>query len=215
MLRQQGAGFDAHLEVVHAKVRGVGVRDIDGNKRNIRLFEDVRDARRHALLDLELDGQVHALGDELFGVLDSDVGVVLIVKDQQFDAGSSGGGRDALGNSHGEGHLGALGRKAETQSPGARDQPVKAILGLGHIAAMHEGFEDAIDASLGNLRLLIDIFKGNGGMILFEQFEHVERLGQNRNEVQPFDLGFGQRIVSWRAIPIAKLRALKDNAFQA
>jgi hypothetical protein len=78
-----------------------------------------------------------------------------------------------------------------------------------------EGFEDATDAGFGNLRLLVDILKGNRGMILFEEFEHVERLGQNGNEIQPFDLGFRQPIVSWRAIPIAKLRALKDNAFQA
>jgi len=28
-------------------------------------------------------------------------------------------------------------------------------------------------------------------MVLLQQFEHIERLGQNGNQVQPFDLGLG------------------------
>ena len=50
-------------------------------------------------------------------------------------------------------------RKAEAQPPGARNQPVKAVLRLGDIAAMDQRLENAIDAGLGNLCLLEDIFQ--------------------------------------------------------
>ena len=113
MLGQQGACFKAHLEVIHAKVSRVGVGHIDGHQGNVSPFEDVGHAGRYSLFGLELDGQVNPFGHKLFGVLDGNDGVVAVIEHQQFDAGCGCRRSDALSHSHGEGHLGALGRKTE------------------------------------------------------------------------------------------------------
>ena len=118
---------------------------------NLGFLEDVGDARRHVFFHLELEHQVHALGDEFFGILDGDVGIVAVIEHQQFHAGGGGGGGDALRNGHRKGHLRALGGKAKAQAAGTGDQPVLAVLRLGHIAAMDQRFQDAIDAGLGDL----------------------------------------------------------------
>ena len=86
MAREQGACLQTHLEVVHAEVGGVGVGYIDSHQRNIGLLEDVSNPRGHVFLDLELDRQIHAPGDELFRVLDRNIGIVAIVEGEQFDA---------------------------------------------------------------------------------------------------------------------------------
>ena len=103
--------------------------------------------------------------------------------------------------SHGnrEGHLRTLRGKTEAQAPGARNQPVKAVLRLGDVAAMHQRLEDAIDAGLGDLRLLKNLFQRDRGVVLLQQLNHVERLGENRNQVQPLDLCLGQLSFSLRA----------------
>jgi hypothetical protein len=106
--------------------------------------------------------KVNALGDKLLGVLDGDVGIVAVVEHEQFHAGGGRGGGDTLGHGDGEGHLRALDGETEAQAARARDQPVKAILRLGHIAAMHQRLEDAVDAGLGDLGLLEDVFKRTG-----------------------------------------------------
>jgi len=60
---------------------------------------------------------------------------------------------------------------------------------------MHKGLEDAIDAGLGDLRLLVNFFQGSGSMVVLHQLEDVvERLGENRNQVQPLDLRFGHQV---------------------
>jgi len=46
----------------------------------------VSNPRGHVFLDLELDRQIHAPGDELFRVLDRNIGIVAIVEGEQFDA---------------------------------------------------------------------------------------------------------------------------------
>jgi hypothetical protein len=86
VLSEQRAGFESTLEVVHAEVGGVGVGYVDGDEGNIGLFEDVGDARGDRLFDLEFKHQVNALGHELLGVADGDVGVELVIEDDQFHA---------------------------------------------------------------------------------------------------------------------------------
>ena len=153
------------------------------------------------LLDLELDGQVNPLGHEFLGVLDGDVGVVTVIEISNSTPDAAAADGDALRHGHREGHLGALGGKAEAQPAGAGDQPVKAVLRLGHIAAMNQGLENAVDAGLGDMRLLVNVLQGHGGVILFQQLKHVERLGQNGNQVQPLDLGFRQLLVPLLVFP--------------
>ena len=90
MLGEQGTGLEADLEVIYAEVGGVGVGHVNGYQWDIGLFEDVGHARRGRLLDLELEHQIYALGDELFGVLNSNVRVIAVVEDQKLDAGGCG-----------------------------------------------------------------------------------------------------------------------------
>jgi hypothetical protein len=52
--------------------------------------------------------------------------------------------------------------------------------------------EDAVDAGLGDVGLLIDVFKRERGVLLLKQLDDVERLGQDRNEIKPLDLCLGQ-----------------------
>jgi hypothetical protein len=108
-----------------------------------------------------------------------------------------------------------MGGETEAQAAGAGNEPVEAVLRLGDIAAVRQGLEDAVDAGPGDLRLLVDIFEGDGSLAILQQLEYVEGLGENGNQVEPFDLCPGQAVISRRAISIAKLHALKDNAFQA
>jgi hypothetical protein len=66
---------------------------------------------------------------------------------------------------------------------------------------MDQGLEDAIDAGFGYLRLALDILKRDRSMILLQQLEHVERLGEDGNQIQPFDLCLGQSLVSRCGFP--------------
>ena len=160
-LAQQIAGGKANLKVVHPKISGVGVRHIHGHQGNIRFGEDMRHVRRHVLLHLELKHKVHALADKFTRVLDGDVGVLLVVEHHQFNAGCGRRGGHAIHNGDGEGHFSGLRGQAKTQPPRARDQPVLPALRLRHVAAVHQGFQNAIDAGLGNLCLLEDIFQSD------------------------------------------------------
>ena len=196
MLGEQGAGFEPALEVIHAKVSGVGVGNIDGDEGNVSLLEDVGHARGDVLLDLELEHEVNAFGDKFLGVPDGNIGVVAVVEDEKLDAGCGGRGSDALGHSDGEGQLRALDRQAEAQAAGARNQPVLAVLGLGDVAAVDEGLEDAINAGLGDPGFPVDVLEGGRGVILLQELEYIEGLGEDGNQVQPLDLSLGQPIVS-------------------
>ena len=97
MLGEDGTGFEADLEVIHAKISRIRVGHVDGDQGNVSLFEDVRHTGRHMFLHLELDRQVHALGDKFLGVLNGNVGVVAVIEHEQFDAGCGGGRGYALG----------------------------------------------------------------------------------------------------------------------
>jgi hypothetical protein len=57
---------------------------------------------------------------------------------------------------------------------------------------MHESLQDAIDAGLGNVRALVDGLKRDGSLLTFEQFQNVERFGEDWDEVKPLDLLLGQ-----------------------
>src|SRR5271166_521746 len=66
---------------------------------------------------------------------------------------------------------------------------------------MHEGLEDAVDAGLGDLGLLVDVFEGDGLVALLQQLKYVERLGENWNQIEPLDLCLGQSFVPSSAFP--------------
>ena len=183
VLGEQDAGFIADFKVVHAEVGGIGVGHIDGDERDLSLFEDMRDVGSYVLLHLEFEGQVDALAHKVFRVLDGDIGIVAVVELEQFHSGRSSSGGDAGGNGDAEGHLRALRGETEAEAAGTRDQAVLAALALGHVAAMNQGFQDPIDAGLGDVGLLIDVLERDGTVRLFQEFQNIERLGENRNQV--------------------------------
>jgi hypothetical protein len=97
---------------------------------------------------------------------------------------------------NGEGQLRALHGEAEAQAARARNQAVLAVLRLGHVAAVHQGLEDAVDAGLGDAGLLVNILERDRSVIFFQQLDHIERLGEDGNQVKPLDFCLGQTIVS-------------------
>jgi hypothetical protein len=84
---------------------------------------------------------------------------------------------------------------------------------LGHIAAVDEGFEDAVDAGFGDTGFLVDILKGNGGVVLFEQLDDIERLGEDRNQVEALDFCLGQRLSPWMHLSVCQI-ATRINPFR-
>jgi hypothetical protein len=56
---------------------------------------------------------------------------------------------------------------------------------------MNQRFQDAIDAGLGDLRLLKNVFKADGSVTLLQQFHYIESLGKNRDQIQPLDFCLG------------------------
>jgi hypothetical protein len=158
-LGEERPSLETALEVVDAEVGGVGVGNVDGDERDVSLLEDVRDARGDCFLHLELEDKVDTARDEFRGIPDSNIGVVAVVEDEEFDAGGGSGGCDGVGYGDGEGHVSALDGEPETETAGAGDEAVAAVLRLGDVAAMDEGLENTVDAGLGDASLLVDVFE--------------------------------------------------------
>ena len=100
--------------------------------------------------------------DELFGVADGGGAVVAVVEDEEIDADGGGGGLETFGHLDGEGHLGALTAEAEAELLRAGDVAIRAVGGLRDIAAVDEGFEDAVDGGLGDPGLCVNGLEGHG-----------------------------------------------------
>ena len=214
-MREQCAGFVTHLEVVDAEIGGVRVGHVDGDQGDLGLFEDVGHARGHCFLDLELEHQIDAFGHKLFSVLNGNVGIIPVVEHKQLDSGSRGGSLDTLRNGHRKWHLGAQRGKAETKPAGPGNQPVLTVLRFGYIAPMHQRLEDAVNTGLGYFGFLKDLFESKGAMVLLQQFDHVESLRENGDQIESFDLRFGQPAVSLLWLPPAERPTVKHNALRA
>jgi hypothetical protein len=175
----------------------------------------VGDAWTSVFLDLKLEDQVDALGDKLLRVLDGDVRIVAVVEQDKLHAGTRSGGGYAFGYSDGKGHFGALDREAEAEPFGTGDEPVLAVLRLGDVAAMDQRLENAVDAGLGDFGFAVDVFKGDGHMVLLKQLKDVEGFGENGDQVEPFDLCFGHGF-AFLEPQFRSVRTLnQDNSLQA
>lgn len=180
------AGFDADAIVVDAEVGGVGMRDVDGDEGDVGCGDLVADDGGDFLLDLELDDEVDTVVDELFGVADGGGAVVVVVEDEEVDADGGCGGFEALGDFDGEGHLGTLAGETETDLFGRGDVAVHAVRGVREVAAVDEGFKDAVDGGLGDARLAVDGFEGHRLIFSLEKLEDVDRLGKHGDEIEAF-----------------------------
>jgi hypothetical protein len=58
------------------------------------------------------------------------------------------------------------------------------------------------------MRLLVNIFKRERHVMLLKQLDYIERLGKNRNQIQPLDLRLGQPFISRDYKAIVKKPAL-------
>jgi hypothetical protein len=67
---------------------------------------------------------------------------------------------------------------------------------------MHQRLEDAIDAGLGDLGLLIDVFQGDRSMVLLQLLDYIQRLGENGDQIKPFNLSLGQPFASLSSNPV-------------
>ncbi len=124
-------------------------------------------------LDLKFEHQIDALWNELFGVLDGDIGIVSVIENDQLNTGCGCSGGNALSHSNGEGHFRTLNCEAKAQTAGTRNEPVLPILRLRNIAPMHQGFQDAVDTGFGDTRLLVNVFQRDGSWALFQQLDYI------------------------------------------
>jgi hypothetical protein len=76
---------------------------------------------------------------------------------------------------------------------------------------MHQRLEDAIDAGLGDLGLLIDVFQGDRSMVLLQLLDHVKSLGKNGDQIKPFNLRLGQSFASLSSIPSSSCSTVRLN----
>src|ERR1700733_14596097 len=194
ILRQKFAGLEANLKVVDAKISCVWVGNVDGDNRNSRARKRVSDQRRDVFVDLKLDHQIHTLADEFLGIAQSHFGVVLVVDQDQVNArigcGSAQAGGYRLRKRHGH----ALASETKADFLGPRGGTIASVLRLRKIDAMDKGLENAIDAGLGNVNSLEDVFQRKGRLLCFQQLEDVHGLGKNRNQIEPANFCFGQGV---------------------
>ena len=162
------------------------MRDIHGDQRDSAGGKTVRDNRREVTIRLEFDHQIHMLLDELFGVLPRDFPVVLIIKNDEFDAGGNGGGSQAFGNRIGEGKRARLSAKAEAHLARTADQAIPSVLRARDIAPVHQRPQDPKDGGLGDPRALMDLLERQWSLVLFQQFQNIQALRENGNEINCF-----------------------------
>jgi len=86
MSGERFASLDAYAIVVHAEVGGMGMGDVDGDKRDASPGDLVADDGSNFLFDLELDDEVDFIADELFDVANGGRAVITVVEDEKVDA---------------------------------------------------------------------------------------------------------------------------------
>ena len=109
----------------------------------------------------------------------------------------------------------ALHGKPEAQPPRTRNQPVLAVLRLRHIAAVHQRLEDAVDAGLGDVGLLVDIFKRQRGVVCSSNSitsSALERIGIRYSRLI---FALGNRSSPLSGVSLNRNAANKNSLFQA
>ena len=137
------------------------------------------------LIDLKFDDQVHPVAHEFIRVVQRRGAVVTIVEHDQVNPGGRGGGLQAVGHGFRKRHFRGFTAKTEARLLGVRHQSIQSVLRLGHITAMHERFENAIDRGLRNIRPLVDGLERERALLVLQEFENVERLREHGNQVEP------------------------------
>ena len=144
--RKVAAREEAGLVVVRAEVGGTGVRDVDGDHRDARLMVGGGNRRRDRFVGLKLDDEIHAFPDEQLRVLQRDLRLITVVRDDQFDLGPFRGANEAVMNLAREGAVLTLRRIADAvflPAPDLGGQPVAVVLHLLDEPAVPEGVEQA------------------------------------------------------------------------
>jgi hypothetical protein len=125
--------------------------------------------RRHMLIDLKFDHQIHPVAHEFVRVAQRCGTVVTIVERDQVNPRRRGGSLQAVCHGFRKRHFRRLTAKTEAYLLGVRQQSIQSVLRLGHIAAMHKCFEDAINRGLGNIRALVDGLEREGALLVLQE----------------------------------------------
>ena len=72
------------------------MRNVDGDERDVGFAVLRGDRRRHRLVGLKLDHEIHAVADQELGVLQRDLRLVAVVDDDDVDALAFGGTHQAV-----------------------------------------------------------------------------------------------------------------------
>ncbi len=161
------------------------MRYIHRNQRDTRSIDLVGEHRSDMLIDLEFDHQIDPVAHELIRVAQSSGTVIAIVEHDQVDAGGRRCSLQTVGDGFGKWHIRRLTAKSESRLLGSRHQAVQPILRLRQVAAVHKGFQNAINGRLGNAGALVDGFERQRTLFVLQKLEYVERFREYRNEVQP------------------------------
>jgi hypothetical protein len=181
---EEFAGLEADAIVVDPEEGRVGVRNVDRDEGDLGGGDLIRDDGCDVLLHLELDDEIDTVFQELLGVAHGGGVVIAVVEDHEVNANGGCSGFEAVGHLDGEGQVGAHLAEAEAELLGAGDVPVEAVGGLDEVASMDEGLEDSVGGGLGDACLSMDGLESHRLVFGLEQFEDVERFGEDWDEIE-------------------------------
>jgi len=119
---EMASGHEPRLVVVGPEVGGAGVGNVDGNERDTGLEILGGDGRRHGLVRLELDDEVHSFADEVLGIPERDLRLVPVVDDDELRPFPLGGAFQARSHLARERRVLALRAVAEAVALAALDR---------------------------------------------------------------------------------------------
>ena len=143
---EEAAADESRLIVVGAEIDRAGMRDVDGDERDVGFHIFGGDGRGDHLVGLEFDHQVDLFFDEVVGVAQCDLRLIAVVDGEQFDVLAFGGARQAVAHLAIERGVLALRGIADAVEPPPADfgrQPVVILADLIQEAALVQRVEQA------------------------------------------------------------------------
>ena len=161
--------------------------DVDGDEGDVGVEVFGGDGRRDGLVDLELDGQIDALADEVLGVAKCDLGLVAIVDDDELDVLTFGRPLEAaqdLPHERAVLVLGGVTDSITTATPYLGGQAIAVGIGLLEEPAMVKRVQEPEAHPLAEACALHDVAKAKRLARRLEGTEYLRRAQHRADEVR-------------------------------
>ena len=122
-------------------------------------------------------------------VLNSGVGIVPVVENQQVDAYCRRRLLQTLAYGIGKGHLQTLTGEAETELMRPCHMAVVPVGSLRHVTSMHQRLQNAVNRCFGDFCAFVDRLQDQGLVLILQELQDVQCFGEHRNQVQTMLLG--------------------------